>query len=93
MNKSDLAFGTLNYIMLGIGIVIIIGGFMLMAGDGTTEENFNPEIFSDMRIKIAPLTSLFGFLFVIAAILVKPRRKQTEEAETAKEQETAEAAK
>ncbi len=79
MNKSDLAFGTLNYIMLGIGIVIIVVGFMLMAGDGTTEDTFNPEIFSDLRIKIAPMTSLFGFLFVIAAILVKPRRKHTDE--------------
>ncbi len=79
MNKSDLAFGTLNYIMLGIGIVIIVVGFMLMAGNGTTEDTFNPEIFSDLRIKIAPMTSLFGFLFVIAAILVKPRRKHTDE--------------
>jgi len=79
MNKSDLAFGTLNYIMLGIGIVIIVVGFMLMAGDGTTEDTFNPEIFSDLRIKIAPMTSLFGFLFVIAAILVKPRRKHSDE--------------
>ncbi len=77
MNKSDLAFGTLNYIMLGIGIVIIVVGFVLMAGDGTTEDTFNPEIFSDLRIKVAPMTSLFGFLFVIAAILVKPRRKHS----------------
>lgn len=79
MNKSDLAFGTINYIMLGIGIVIIVVGFVLMAGSGTTEDKFNPEIFSDLRIKVAPMTSLFGFLFVIAAILVKPRRKEIKE--------------
>ncbi len=73
MNKSDLAFGPINYILLGIGIVIIVTGFILMAGDGTTEEAFNADIFSDLRIKVAPLTSLVGFLFVIIAILVKPK--------------------
>ena len=74
MNK-DLAFGTLNYILLGVGIAIVVIGFILMAGEGTTEEKFNPEIFSDMRIKIAPITCLIGFVVIIAAILVKPKRK------------------
>ncbi len=81
MNKSDLAFGTRNYIMLGIGIVIIVVGFVLMAGEGTTEDTFNPEIFSDLRIKVAPMTALFGFLFVVAAILVKPKRRDYGEQE------------
>lgn len=74
MNK-DLAFGTLNYILLGVGIAIVVIGFILMAGEGTTEEKFNPEIFSDMRIKVAPITCLIGFVVIIAAILVKPKRK------------------
>ena len=74
MNK-DLAFGTLNYILLGVGIAIVVIGFILMAGEGTTEEMFNPEIFSDMRIKVAPMTCLIGFVVIIAAILVKPKRK------------------
>ena len=74
MNKKDLAFGTINYILLAVGIAIIVLGYILMSGSGTTEEAFNPDIFSDMRIKVAPMTCLFGFVVVIAAILVKPRR-------------------
>lgn len=79
MNNKNLAFGSLNYILLGVGIVIIIIGFILMSGEGTTEEMFNADIFSDTRIKVAPITCLFGFIFIIAAILVKPRNKQIKE--------------
>ncbi|MCQ2112539.1 MAG: DUF3098 domain-containing protein [Bacteroidaceae bacterium] len=70
--KKDLAFGKLNYIMLIVGIIIIVLGFILMAGDGTTEQAFNPDIFSDTRIKVAPIVTLAGFVVVVVAILVKP---------------------
>jgi len=75
MNKN-LAFGTINYILLGVGIVIIVIGFVLMSGNGTTEQMFNADIFSDMRIKVAPMTCLLGFVLIIAAILVKPKKKE-----------------
>ncbi|MCR5315553.1 MAG: DUF3098 domain-containing protein [Bacteroidaceae bacterium] len=76
MNNKNLAFGSLNYILLGVGIAIIIIGFILMSGEGTTEEMFNADIFSDTRIKVAPITCLLGFIIIIAAILVKPKRKK-----------------
>lgn len=66
---NNLAFTKTNYILLIVGFAIILAGFILMAGDGTTEEAFNPDIFSDRRIKIAPMVCLFGFLFEIVAIL------------------------
>ena len=75
MNKN-LAFGTINYVLLGVGIVIIVVGFVLMSGNGTTEQMFNADIFSDMRIKVAPMTCLLGFIVIIAAILVKPKKKE-----------------
>ncbi len=49
---SDFAFSKINYILLAIGFAIVLLGFVLMSGDGTTEEAFNPDIFSDRRIKI-----------------------------------------
>ena len=66
---NNFAFTKMNYILLVVGFLIIIAGFMLMSGDATTEEAFNPEIFSDRRIKVAPMVCLFGFLFEIVAIL------------------------
>ena len=66
---KNFAFTKINYILLIIGLAIIVVGFILMSGDSTTEEAFNPDIFSDMRIKVAPMVCLFGFLFEIVAIL------------------------
>ncbi len=72
----NFAFSKINYILLVIGLAIIILGFILMSGNGTTEEAFNPEIFSDTRIKVAPMVSLFGFVFVIVAILWPSKRSR-----------------
>lgn len=76
---KDLAFGKLNYILLIAGVLTVIIGFILMAGEGTTEEAYNPEIFSDMRIKVAPMVSLAGFIAVIVAILINPHKSVKEE--------------
>ncbi len=73
---SDFAFSKINYILLAIGFAIVLLGFVLMSGDGTTEEAFNPDIFSDRRIKVAPMVSLFGFIFVIVAILWRSKDKK-----------------
>ncbi len=73
---KNFAFSTINYILLAIGFLIIIIGFILMSGDATTEEAFNPDIFSDMRIKVAPMVCLFGFLFEIVAILWPAKKEK-----------------
>ena len=66
---KNFAFTKTNYILLIIGFAIIILGFILMAGDATTEDAFNPDIFSDLRIMVAPMVCLVGYLFEIVAIL------------------------
>lgn len=73
---NNLAFGKINYILLVVGVLIVIAGLALMTGGSTTEEAFNPEIFSDRRIKVAPLLALFGFIFVVVAILWKPKKNK-----------------
>ena len=72
----NLAFSKINYILLIVGLAIIVVGFMLMSGESTTEEAFNPDIFSDMRIKIAPMVCLFGFLSEIVAILWPAKKEK-----------------
>ena len=76
MDKKTLAFGKKNYILLGIGMAVIILGFILMSGPGSTETHFEPDIFSFRRIKLAPATCFLGFLFVIYAIMYKPKNRK-----------------
>lgn len=75
MDKQKFAFGKTNYILLLVGIVTIITGFILMSGPGSTETAFEPDIFSVQRIKVAPAICFFGFLFIIYAILHMNNKK------------------
>jgi membrane-bound ClpP family serine protease len=73
MDKKNFAFDKVNFILLAIGMVIVIIGFILMSGGSSTEEQYNPEIFSAMRTRVAPVVCLFGFLSMIYAIIRKPK--------------------
>ncbi|MBR5612465.1 MAG: DUF3098 domain-containing protein [Bacteroidaceae bacterium] len=75
MDKKKFAFDKTNFILLGVGMAIIIIGFLLMTGPGSTEGYFEPDIFSARRIKVAPVISLFGFIFMIYGIVRKPKNK------------------
>lgn len=73
MEKKNLAFGKVNFILLAIALVVIITGFILMSGGQSTEEAFNPAIFDARHIKVAPVVTLLGFVGVIVAIVYKPK--------------------
>ena len=72
-----MTFGKWNYILIIAGLLIVVIGFVLMAGSGTTEEAFNPEIFGTLRTGVAPMTCLAGFVVIIAGILVKNKNTNT----------------
>ena len=71
--KSNLP--KINSILIAVSLVIIVGGFALMAGEPSGATEFNPDIFSVRRITVGPMISLFGFVVMIVAILFKPRKK------------------
>lgn len=78
MDNNNFAFRRINFILLAISVVIVIAGFVLMSGPGSTDTEFNPDIFSDRRIKLAPVVCLVGFLMMIVAIMYKPKNKETD---------------
>jgi membrane-bound ClpP family serine protease len=73
MDKRNFAFYKVNFILLAIGMIVVIIGFVLMSGGGSTEEAYDPSIFSPMRIKVAPVVCLLGFVSMIYAIIRKPK--------------------
>ena len=73
MDRTKFAFDKTNFILLGIGMAVIIVGFLLMIGPGSTETAFEPDIFSVRRTKVAPLVCFAGFIFMIYGILRAPK--------------------
>ena len=61
MSKEKFAFDKTNFILLGIGMAVVIIGFLLMTGPVSTPTTFEPDIFSVRRIKVAPVVCLLGF--------------------------------
>ncbi|MBQ2519843.1 MAG: DUF3098 domain-containing protein [Paludibacteraceae bacterium] len=64
----------LNLILIAISFILIVVGFALMVGEPSGAE-YNPDIFSFRRITVGPMISLFGFLFMIFAILFRRKKK------------------
>lgn len=82
MERSNFAFRRINFILLAVSMVIVILGFILMSGPGSTETEFNPDIFSDRRIKVAPVVCLVGFLMMIVAVVYRPKNKRLDKNES-----------
>lgn len=70
MAKRDFAFGKENFILIAVAVLLIVIGFVLMSGGGSSDGvSFNPEIFSSRRIVVAPVITVLGFFLVIVGIL------------------------
>ena len=67
MSKEKFAFDKTNFILLGIGMAVVIIGFLLMTGPVSTPTTFEPDIFS------------VRFVFMIYAVLRKPKSCRAEE--------------
>ena len=66
----------MNFILLAVGMLVVIIGFILMGGGSSTEESYNPDIFSTRRIVVAPVVCLLGFVSMIYAVVHKSKDKE-----------------
>lgn len=72
--RKNFALGKENLRLLLIGFLIVVVGFVLMSGGGSTDPNvFDESIFSFRRITLAPIVVLGGFGFIIYAIMKRPK--------------------
>jgi len=69
---SQFPLGRKNFMMMAIAGALIVVGFLLMLGGSSTEEAFNPDIFSARRVVVGPTISFIGFLFMGYAIIRRP---------------------
>ena len=73
--EINTVLGKRNYVILIIGSILTIIGYILMSGEGSTLAAYNPNIFSGIRIRIAPLLCLLGYLLNVFGILYRPRQR------------------
>lgn len=69
--KRPFIFRITSRCILISACILILLGYMLMSGSGSTDQSFNPDIFSPRRIIIAPMFCLSGYLLVIIGIIKK----------------------
>ena len=78
--ENTFYFVNENYKLMLIGLVLILAGFLLMLGPDANTVNgkfdpneWNEEIFSIRRIRIAPLLVIAGFVVQVFAILKRKK--------------------
>ncbi len=63
-NQQPFVFAKGNYRLMILSIVVVVLGFIIMAGD--------TDIYSSSKIIVAPIVVLTGFVIGFIAILKKP---------------------
>lgn len=74
VENQPLAMGKMNYILMGVSLLLIVVGFVMMSGSSNVGDTFNDDVFSSTRIVVAPLITFIGFLCMVPAILYNGRK-------------------
>ena len=69
--EPNFLFSKKKYIILICSICLLILGFVLMSGGGSSGSEFNPEIFSSRRVVLAPIIIIMAFILSAFTIMKK----------------------
>ncbi|WP_369809584.1 DUF3098 domain-containing protein [uncultured Duncaniella sp.] len=75
-SESEMPLLRPNFILMAVAGVMIVLGFLLMAGGSSDWGAFNPDIFSTRRIVVGPTIAFLGFIFMGVGIMYSPRKKK-----------------
>ncbi|WP_341902747.1 MULTISPECIES: DUF3098 domain-containing protein [Fluviicola] len=80
-NKFDFPIKKENLRIIFIGLAINIIGYILMIGGGadSPKEFHEEELFSTVRITVAPILIVAGFVVMIYGIMKKAKNSKSEE--------------
>lgn len=75
-DSQPFLFDKQNYMLMGVGLLVIILGFVLMAGGKSSDPNVFDEsaIYSTTRITLAPILVLIGLGIEGYAIMKRPSK-------------------
>ncbi len=75
-NNLGFAFGRMNYVLMAAGLIVLALGYILLSGGGSDDPNtFNPAMFDNRRLVVAPILITVGFIVEILAIMLKGKKE------------------
>ncbi len=77
-NKRPPLFRATNYILMGVGVLLLIIGYICLSGGKVPDDVFDGEIFNTRRIVVAPILIFLGLLTEVVAIMWRPRIKKND---------------
>ena len=79
---EGMPFQKINYLLMGIGAVVLVLGYILLSGGGSDDPaKFSDAIFDARRLKVAPITLVIGFIIELFAIMYRPKQKAVQQSE------------
>ena len=69
----------INFILMGICLLLIIIGFWLMTGSANVGETFNKDLFESSRVTTGPVIAFLGFVLMAFAIIYRKKDKNIQE--------------
>ncbi|MBQ3806052.1 MAG: DUF3098 domain-containing protein [Prevotella sp.] len=76
MENKDFAFSKTNFMLIGVSMLIVVVGFLMMIGASSNETQFDADIFSAMRTKVAPVVCFIGFVSIVGGIMYHKKNKE-----------------
>ena len=75
VSTTRKVFEPINFILMGVGLAVLVIGYVIMSGGKQPPNEFNEEeIYSFTRITLSPILIVLGFLIEIFAILWVPNK-------------------
>ncbi len=79
--KVSYPLTKINFIMMGICLLLIIIGFWLMTGDANVGGKFNENIFESSRVTTGPIIAFLGFVLMAFAIIYRKKDNKKDDNE------------
>ena len=77
--KVHYPLGKINFILMGICLLLIVIGFWLMTGSANVGDKFNSDLFESRRVATGPVIAFLGFVLMAFAIIWRKKDKPSDD--------------
>lgn len=75
--KDNYSVSSKGVRLIIVGLLVMVSGYILMLGGGSQDPTvFNDAMFDFRRMVLSPLLIILGILFVIIAIMRRPKSEE-----------------